>query len=107
MAIKNKEISKLRKELDSKGEKIENYKTKVSEIRKEVMQNPQLLVGKRVVHYFEEDGTRQGYFGVVIGLVPGTRTWFNISYDEEGNDEIHTFELLDDYRDGDLEILYS
>ena len=72
-----------------------------------VMQNPQLLVGKRVVHYFEEDGTRQGYFGVVIGLVPGTRTWFNISYDEEGDDEIHTFQLLDDYRDGDLEILYS
>ena len=61
----------------------------------------------RVVHYFEEDGTRQGYFGVVIGLVPGTRTWFNISYDEEGDEEIHTFELLDDYRDGDLEILYS
>ena len=43
----------------------------------------------------------------MIGLVPGTRTWFNISYDEEGDDEIHTFELLDDYRDGDLEILYS
>ena len=72
-----------------------------------VMQNPQLLVGERVVHYFEEDGTSQGYFGVVIGLVPGTRTWFNISYDEEGDDEIHTFELLDDYRDKDLEILYS
>ena len=35
VAIKNKEISKLRKELDSKGEKIENYKTKVSETRKE------------------------------------------------------------------------
>ncbi|CAH3019781.1 unnamed protein product, partial [Porites evermanni] len=33
-----------------------------------VMQNPQLLVGKRVVHYFQEDGTRQGYFGVVIGV---------------------------------------
>lgn len=70
-----------------------------------VIQNPELLVGKRVVHYFEEDGTRQGYNGLVTGLVPGTRTWFNISYDAEGENEIHTFELLDDYREGDLEIL--
>lgn len=51
--------------------------------------------------------TRKGYSGLVTGLVPGTRTWFNVSYDEEGEDEIHTFELLDDYREGDLEILNS
>ena len=70
-----------------------------------MIQNPELLVGKRVVHYFEEDGTRQGYSGLVTGLVPGTITWFNISYDDEGEDEIYTFELLDDYREGDLEIL--
>ena len=70
-----------------------------------IMQNSELLVGKRVVHYFEEDGTRQGYCGLVTGLVPGTRTWFNISYDDEGEDEIHMYKLLDDYRNGDLEIL--
>ena len=69
-----------------------------------VVQNPQLLVGKQVVHYFEEDGTRKGYPGLVTGLVPGTTTWFNISYDADVQ-EFYTFELLDDYREGDLEIL--
>lgn len=71
----------------------------------QVVQNPELLVGKRVVHYFKDDGICQGYHGLVTGLVPGTTTWFNISYDDE--DDIPMFELLDDYRDGDLEILSS
>ena len=69
-----------------------------------VVQNPHLLVEKQVVHYFEEDGTRKGYPGLVTGLVPGTATWFNISYNDDVQ-EFHTFELLDDYREGDLEIL--
>lgn len=33
----------------------------------------------------------QGYHGLVTDLVPGTRSWFNISYDDEGDQEFHTF----------------
>ena len=67
------------------------------------VKNPGLLVGKRVRHYFvNDDGQRQNYLGTVVGLVPGTCAWFNVSYDDE--DGICSFDLLD-YCDGDLEVL--
>ena len=33
-----------------------------------IEQNPQLLVGKQVAHYFKEDGTCKGYPGLLTGL---------------------------------------
>ena len=64
------------------------------------------LVGKRVLHYFNVDGKLQGFHGYVISQVPGFPEWYNIVYDEEG-DIVSTYQLMDDYNSGDLELVDS
>ena len=87
-------------------DKIETKSTPKYRTHNPKVQNPQPLVGKQVVHYFEEDGTHKGYPGLVTGLVSGTTMWFNISYDDDVQ-EFYNFELPENYREGDLEILFT
>lgn len=52
------------------------------------------------------DGKLQGFHGYVISQVPGFPEWYNIVYDEEG-DIVSTYQLMDDYNSGDLELVDS
>lgn len=61
-----------------------------------------LLVGKVVEHTFAD---KQTYKGKVLGVVPGFPTWYNIKY--ENDDAIYAYNLLDDYRKGELKIVFS
>ena len=61
-----------------------------------------LLVGKVVEHTFAD---KQSYKGKVLGVVTGFPTWYNIRY--ENDDAIYAYNLLDDYRKGQLKIVFS
>ena len=62
-----------------------------------------LLKGKAVIHYFIEGAERTPYHGKVISQVPGFPNWFNIKYD--GDSSIYSYRLVDDYKEGNLEIV--
>ena len=59
------------------------------------------LVGKRVFHRFSEGE----WAGQVISVVPGFPELYNIRYDDD--DSLYTYQLLEDYRAGDLRIVES
>ena len=61
--------------------------------------NRPLLVGKRVLHKFDEGE----WIGKVISVVPGYVEWYNIIY--EGQDSVYTYRLQEDYSKGDLRIM--
>ena len=62
-----------------------------------------LLKGKSVIHYYSEGDERVPYRGTVISQVPGFPSWFNIKYD--GDSAIYSYKLVDDYKEGNLEIV--
>ena len=62
-----------------------------------------LLTGKWVNHYFSENDKRTFHRGYIISTVSGFNQWFNIIYDNDDN--VYTYKLLDDYSNGDLEII--
>ena len=70
-------------------------------VSKEHSASTDILIGKRVKHSFNNDV----YWGKVISVVPGFETWYNIKYDNDI--AIYTYQLMDDYRDGNLEIIPS
>ena len=62
-----------------------------------------LLTGKWVNHYFSENDKCTFHRGYIISTVPSFNQWFNIIYDNDDN--VYTYKLLDDYSNGDLEII--
>ena len=62
-----------------------------------------LQTGKWVNHYFSENDKHTFHRGYIISTVPGFNQWFNIVYDNDDN--VYTYKLLDDYSNGDLEII--
>ena len=61
--------------------------------------NRPLLVGKRVLHKFDEGE----WIGKVISVVPGYVEWYNIIY--EGDNSVYTYRLQENYSKGDLRIM--
>ena len=58
------------------------------------------LIGRRIRHKWKlSDGSEQLYYGKILSLVPGTRDWFNVSYD--GKDLVVSINFIDIER-GDL-----
>ena len=41
------------------------------------------LIGKRIKHKWNEDGTEKWYFGTILDVVAGTDDWYNVRYDDE------------------------
>ena len=73
--------------------------------RKEILATPKLLVGVSINHRFvHEDGGLSWYNGLVVGNIPDSN-FFEVIY--FGEHEIYKFELLDDYHNGDLELVPS
>ncbi|XP_058422135.1 spindlin-1-like [Diceros bicornis minor] len=62
------------------------------------------MVGKAVKHTFEgEDGARDQWRGTVLARAPTMSTWFYITYEKDP--VLYMYQLLDDYREGDLRIM--
>lgn len=68
----------------------------------EVMQKPDLLVGKKIQHRFTVGKELMWFIGTVLSMKAETRE-FQVIYD--GEDDICYFTLLDDIERGDLELL--
>ena len=41
------------------------------------------LIGKRIKHKWDVDGTEKWYFGTILDVVAGTDDWYNVRYDDE------------------------
>ncbi|XP_054569686.1 spindlin-3 [Eptesicus fuscus] len=64
----------------------------------------EILIGKAVEHIFEtEEGSKNEWRGMVLAQAPVMKTWFYITYEKDP--VLYMYQLLDDYKDGDLRIL--
>ncbi|XP_029469536.1 spindlin-W-like [Rhinatrema bivittatum] len=62
------------------------------------------LVGKAVAHTFEkEDGRKNKWQGLVLSRAPIMTSWHYITYEKDPI--LYMYPLLQDYRDGDLQII--
>uniref|UniRef100_A0A8C3W0X1 Spindlin n=1 Tax=Catagonus wagneri TaxID=51154 RepID=A0A8C3W0X1_9CETA len=62
------------------------------------------MIGKAVKHVFEtENGSKAEWRGMVLALVPIMSTWFYITYEKDP--VLYMYQLLDDYKEGDLHIM--
>ncbi|XP_029016542.1 spindlin b [Betta splendens] len=62
------------------------------------------IIGKAVEHMFEtEDGPKEEWRGMVLARAPIMTTWFYITYEKDP--VLYMYQLLDDYKEGDLRIM--
>ena len=66
---------------------------------------PQLLVGQRIQHRFEEQGSEElaWYDGLVLRMLDATSKEYEVIYDDE--EDVCCFQLLDDLVAGDLIVI--
>lgn len=65
------------------------------------------LVGHRVRHKFETENGYAWFVGRVISTVPGFSSWYNIVYEDEEEESVYSFKLMDDHISGDLVVLFE
>lgn len=64
----------------------------------------EIMIGKAVEHIFKiEEGSKNELRGMVLAQAPVMNTWFYITYEKDP--VLYMYQLLDDYKDGDLRIL--
>ncbi|XP_011290068.1 spindlin-2 isoform X3 [Felis catus] len=62
------------------------------------------IIGKAVEHMFEgEHGSKDEWRGMVLAQAPIMKAWFYITYEKDP--VLYMYQLLDDYREGDLRIM--
>lgn len=62
------------------------------------------MLGRAVEHQFEmDDGSKDGWKGLVLAKAPIMPTWFFITYEKDP--VLYMYQLLEDYKEGDLQIL--
>ncbi|XP_061749509.1 spindlin b [Nerophis ophidion] len=62
------------------------------------------MIGKAVEHMFEtEDGPKEEWRGMVLARAPIMTSWFYITYEKDP--VLYMYQLLDDYKEGDLRIM--
>ncbi|XP_061673195.1 spindlin b [Syngnathoides biaculeatus] len=62
------------------------------------------MIGKAVEHMFEtEDGPKEEWRGMVLARAPIMTSWFFITYEKDP--VLYMYQLLDDYKEGDLRIM--
>lgn len=63
-----------------------------------------MMLGRAVEHQFEmADGSQDGWKGLVLARAPIMPTWFFITYEKDP--VLYMYQLLEDYKEGDLQIL--
>lgn len=64
------------------------------------------LLGRPVAHLFEtDDGSKDEWRGLVLSRAPSMPAWFFITYEKDPM--LYMYQLMQDYRDGDLRILHE
>lgn len=63
-----------------------------------------MMLGRAVEHQFEmDDGSKNGWKGLVLASAPIMPTSFFIMYEKDP--VLYIYQLLEDYKQGDLQIL--
>ena len=69
-------------------------------------ENQQSLIGKTIRHkWCNEDGEEQWYTGHILSAVEGSIEWFNVRYDDDGEEGVFSLNLYEDIENGDLDIV--
>jgi hypothetical protein len=62
------------------------------------------IIGKAVEHMFEgEHGSKDEWRGMVLAQAPIMKAWFYITYEKDP--VLYMYQLLDDYKEGDLRVM--
>uniref|UniRef100_A0A452FQE4 Uncharacterized protein n=1 Tax=Capra hircus TaxID=9925 RepID=A0A452FQE4_CAPHI len=62
------------------------------------------IIGKAVKHMFEDEhGSKDEWRGMVLAQAPIMKAWFYITYEKDP--VLYMYQLLDDYKEGDLRIM--
>ncbi len=100
--------SKLYDSLKAARKKLQNKRQKESLLPK-FLDNPELLVGKKVMHQCAEDGIIDWFVGNVTGIVKShkdvSKTKYSIQYEVEEFKNSWEFSLLKDLQKGDLIVI--
>ena len=96
-------LEKLKENLGKLVDDVEHHENSTSPeqetLIKDILLQPELLIGRRIKHRFQIDGELVWYEGVVQQLNFVTNE-FQVAY--EGEEDLSWFPLLDDIRSGDL-----
>ncbi|XP_066105953.1 spindlin-3 [Saccopteryx bilineata] len=89
---------------DERVSSLEVFPNRVASSRISDTHLTEIMIGKAVEHIFEtEEGTKNEWKGMVLAQAPVMKTWFYITYEKDP--VLYMYQLLDDYKDGDLRIL--
>ncbi|XP_015443903.1 spindlin-3 [Pteropus alecto] len=89
---------------NEKVSSLEVLPNKVASFRLSNTHLTEIMIGKAVEHIFEtEEGSKNEWRGMILAQAPVMKTWFYITYEKDP--VLYMYQLLDDYKDGDLHIL--
>ncbi|KAF6390873.1 spindlin family member 3 [Rhinolophus ferrumequinum] len=89
---------------DERVSSLEVFPNRVASSRISDTYLTEIMIGKAVEHIFEtEEGSKNEWRGMVLSQAPVMKTWFYITYEKDP--VLYMYQLLDDYKDGDLRIL--
>ncbi|XP_064794006.1 spindlin-Z-like [Oncorhynchus masou masou] len=89
---------------DERVQGLEVLPDRVAPARVSDAQLAETMIGKAVEHMFEQDeGPKEEWRGMVLARAPIMNTWFYITYEKDP--VLYMYQLLDDYKEGDLRIM--
>ncbi|KAL0978939.1 hypothetical protein UPYG_G00178160 [Umbra pygmaea] len=89
---------------DQRVQGLEVLPDRVAPARVSDAQLAETMIGKAVEHMFEQDeGPKEEWRGMVLARAPVMNTWFYITYEKDP--VLYMYQLLDDYKEGDLRIM--
>ncbi|KAG9270658.1 spindlin-Z-like [Astyanax mexicanus] len=89
---------------DERVQGLEILPDKIATLRVSDARLAERIVGQTVEHQFEkDDGSKDPWRGLVLGRAPMMPTWFFITYEKDP--VLYLYQLLQDYKEGDLRIL--
>lgn len=89
---------------DERVQELEILPDKIASYRVSDALLAERILGQTVEHQFEkDDGSKDGWRGLVLGRAPMMPTWFFITYEKDP--VLYLYQLLEDYKEGDLRIL--
>ncbi|XP_026786705.1 spindlin b isoform X2 [Pangasianodon hypophthalmus] len=89
---------------DDRVQGLEIFTDKIAPYRISDARLAEQMLGRAVEHQFEmDDGSKNGWKGLVLARTPIMPTWFFITYEKDP--VLYMYQLLEDYKEGDLQIL--
>uniref|UniRef100_A0A672KF02 Spindlin-Z-like n=1 Tax=Sinocyclocheilus grahami TaxID=75366 RepID=A0A672KF02_SINGR len=89
---------------DQRVQNLEIFPGEIASFRVSDTRLADLLLGRPVIHLFEtDDSSKDEWRGLVLSRAPSMPAWFFITYEKDPM--LYMYQLMQDYKDGDLRIL--